>query len=505
MPQSMTDASRPLVPAAPAAAGQRSTTRTELIVSVVTFLLALGVYTSSLAPDLTWAHKSADGAELITAAVTLGIPHPPGYPLYVLMGKLASALPFGAVAFRFNLFSAVCTAIAAALLAFLAAKLAAPSHTSESETDPSGAHQQRVAIWATALFCGTTFAFAPVVWRHAVVAEVYALNLLVVAVFLLIALSPTNKRLGMSAGLLIGLALTTHLTSVILAPVALIGMARMRRARFIAGFGLGLTPFLLLPLLAAGDSPVVWGAPHTLREWWWLVSAEIYQPNLFSLPPVRWSQRLLTWAAEPTLWIAMGLGVLALATWKTLEKSARRLACALLLSALAYFIVAFTYDTSDSIVLVAPAIVLITLAVATAQATKPLPRLRLLLPLALVVLNFESIDLSGHHETRMLAQFPMREAPSQAIVLTSGDHATFTMWYLQHVEGQRKDLVIVDSNLLAFDWYRHRLQRSYPAIAGLENDDVEMLREINSELRPWCELRIEAGNRWRFWCMEDSS
>jgi hypothetical protein len=83
----------------------------------LTTLCALLVYVLTLAPDLTWANFGTDGGELITAAVTLGVPHPPGYPTYVLLGKLISLIPMGTVAYRFNLFSAVCVSLARACVA----------------------------------------------------------------------------------------------------------------------------------------------------------------------------------------------------------------------------------------------------------------------------------------------------------------------------------------------------------------------------------------------------
>ncbi|MBE2198196.1 MAG: DUF2723 domain-containing protein, partial [Anaerolinea sp.] len=94
--------------------------RETTITATISGSIALGVYLLTLAPDLTWSHWSSDGGELITAAVTLGIPHPPGYPTYVLLGKLISLLPIRPIALTFNLFSALCTATAAALITHLA-------------------------------------------------------------------------------------------------------------------------------------------------------------------------------------------------------------------------------------------------------------------------------------------------------------------------------------------------------------------------------------------------
>jgi hypothetical protein len=67
-------------------------------------LAALGVYLLTLCPTVA----GGDSGELIAAAFEPGIAHPPGYPLYVLGGKLFTLLPWGTVAWRVNLFSAIC-------------------------------------------------------------------------------------------------------------------------------------------------------------------------------------------------------------------------------------------------------------------------------------------------------------------------------------------------------------------------------------------------------------
>jgi hypothetical protein len=65
------------------------------------------VYLLTLARTLTWAHDGADGGDLIVAVLTGGVPHPPGYPTYLLLGSLFARLQVGAPAFRLNLMSAV--------------------------------------------------------------------------------------------------------------------------------------------------------------------------------------------------------------------------------------------------------------------------------------------------------------------------------------------------------------------------------------------------------------
>jgi hypothetical protein len=73
------------------------------------------VYLLTLAPTLTWAHDGADGGDLVVAVLTGGVPHPPGYPTYLLLGSLFARLQVGGPAFRLNLMSAVSAAAAAAV------------------------------------------------------------------------------------------------------------------------------------------------------------------------------------------------------------------------------------------------------------------------------------------------------------------------------------------------------------------------------------------------------
>src|SRR2546428_11422613 len=66
-----------------------------------------------------------DSGELVTAVHLLGIPHPSGYPLYILLGKLWTVLiPTGSIAFRMSLFSASAAAAACSLLFLLCRRLA---------------------------------------------------------------------------------------------------------------------------------------------------------------------------------------------------------------------------------------------------------------------------------------------------------------------------------------------------------------------------------------------
>ena len=443
---------------------------TSLLLGSLTGCLALAVYLVTIAPDLTWSNYSSDGAELITASVTLGIAHPPGYPTYLLLGKLFSFLPFGTVALRFNLFSSLAMAVAAAFSAVTALELLNGNKT----------------VWPAALAAGLSFAFSPLVWGQATVAEVYALNLAVLSIFLW---SLLTRRSSLLTGFLLGLAITTHLTSLLMLPIGIALTPRGHRRRLALGIIFGLLPLLALPLLGRLNSPVIWGDPSTLLGWWWLVSAQLYraniglpdffQTNLFHLSP--WSATILrqfAWIG----WLFVIMGIHA-------NKLGKRHTRWLLVSVAMYAVFSIAYSTNDSILDFLPALLLLTSLLA-AGLTR-ISYWSLLIPLLLLILNFQFQDLRHEQQVRPSIEAALRELPENAILLTPGDHSIFSLWYFQHVDGLRSDLVLVDANMLTFDWYRERLSLRYPELEGLSTDDVALFQKLNARVRPFCEFTVQ--------------
>ena len=94
------------------------TRRLRLGSAALVFAVSLGLYAATLAPTVTLV----DSGELIVAAHTLGVAHPPGFPLYTLLAHLASVVPIGNVAVRVNFASAFFAACAVAVLSLLAAE-----------------------------------------------------------------------------------------------------------------------------------------------------------------------------------------------------------------------------------------------------------------------------------------------------------------------------------------------------------------------------------------------
>src|SRR5262249_1583575 len=97
-------AARAAAPApAPARVGDRASFLGAGVVTAIAFVL----YGVTVQPSV----PPGDSGELISAASVLGVAHPPGYPLYMLIGHLVTLLPGGSAALRMNLLSGVFDAV----------------------------------------------------------------------------------------------------------------------------------------------------------------------------------------------------------------------------------------------------------------------------------------------------------------------------------------------------------------------------------------------------------
>jgi hypothetical protein len=252
---------------------------------------------------------------------------------------------------------------------------------------------------------------------------------------------------------------------------------------------LGLTPFLLLPWLAGGSSPVLWGDPRSLGGWLWLVTARLYQPNLFALPLGQWLARLVEWLRPGVLiplliwFLAAFIG--AVQAWR----KNKLLPAALLLTAMLYAVYAFTYRTFDAAVLLLPAFALAALAAGPWLTRFKSPAIWLL-PLAMLLLASASSLFDDEFDARVAATEGLAPIPYDAIVLTPGDASIAALWYFQHVEGIRQDVVLVDENMFQFDWYRARLGRDHPELSVPYADDLDVFIATNLDDHAVCRLTL---------------
>jgi transmembrane protein TMEM260 (protein O-mannosyltransferase) len=220
--------------------------------------LVFALYLVTLAPSAAlW-----DAGEYVAAACGLGIPHPPGNPLFVLIGRVTCLLPIAPnQAMRLNVLTAAATAISAGLW-FLVAERVTTRWLAER-------WQQLVAGALAALIGATAFT----VWNQSVVSEkVYTLALLGIAVVSWLTVrwlddpdAPGADRKLVLAAYLLGLGYANHMIGMIAAPALVLAVvvkrpAMLRRWRLtLAGAAamlLGMTPFATQPIRAAHFPPI---------------------------------------------------------------------------------------------------------------------------------------------------------------------------------------------------------------------------------------------------------
>lgn len=216
------------------------------IVAGLVFFVTTVIYLSTLAPTVAFW----DCGEFITTAYTLGIPHPPGAPFYTLLGRIFSMLPFGEIAFRVNLLSAV-AGIATVVLIYLCTVRLLSTWLDRENT------VQQVAILAGGVVASLSTAFSFSFWNNAIEAEVYGLSMCITMLAVWVALrwddahkDHNSDRLLLFIAYLFGLGAGVHLQCLLTIPGILILLFtdlmedRPLKHQVLVVVGLILYPFL---------------------------------------------------------------------------------------------------------------------------------------------------------------------------------------------------------------------------------------------------------------------
>lgn len=261
-----------------------SDSRIKHILGFAAWVICLIVYLITLSPTVTFM----DSGELAAVTYTFGIPHPTGYPLYLILGYIITHLPFGASPiWRLNFLSAFTSAAAVvifyyAVIYFL--KNFSVEKSASKERKKTSNVFTPVVLYTVALTSALCFGFTRTFWSNAVTDEVYGLHALFICVILYYSMRIYNNFKSSSLHLwslffvFLGLSFTNHLTMIFLLPSILYLIFLQYRAypssfkKIIYRSFLVLIPLLLyyVLIMAASKEPYFnWSNPVTL-------------PNLFN-------------------------------------------------------------------------------------------------------------------------------------------------------------------------------------------------------------------------------
>ncbi len=232
-------------------------------------LLAFVMYLQTLLPGVGWG----DIARFQYVARVWGVPHRFGYPLYIALSRLFGYLPVGTLAYRVNLMSALFAALAVEMVYFIIMRLV----------------DDRVGAASAAL----SFAFSVELWRQAVVAEVYSLNLCLIGavVFVLLAWHQSRKIWLLYLGVgIYALSFGNHLTVVTLLPAVIVlilitdhrVLLDLKKVGILAGLVLAGALQYLYVIIRATQQPLLNElGPFSWRGWLHWMARSRFQGQFF--------------------------------------------------------------------------------------------------------------------------------------------------------------------------------------------------------------------------------
>ena len=195
--------------------------RTNRLIALSVLVLSFLVYYDTMAPSVSYW----DCGEFIAVSYTLGVPHPPGSPLFLLLGRIASLLPFSEdIAFRINLLSPLSSAFAVFFLYLIIVQVV--NHW----RGKINTNREALIAFGAGIVGSLTFAFTDSHWFNAVEAEVYAFSTFFTAIVVWLILKWSEKadeegheRYVLIIAYMIGLATGLHLLNLLTLPfVALV-------------------------------------------------------------------------------------------------------------------------------------------------------------------------------------------------------------------------------------------------------------------------------------------
>lgn len=408
-----------------------------------------------------------DDGMFIMSSVFLGIEHPPGYPLYVLLGHLAQLMPLGTPAWRVHALSGLFAA-AACVIVWLIARRLIPG---------------RAPAYAAALGLGASDAF----WSQAIIADVYSLNALLFFALLYLALSlhrQPAKRKGLDArlalmALLTGLALANHWPLLLLSlpGVALLVLPSWRQLliglpRLMLLLAVGLTPYAWMAARSLMSPEMSWSGPIlSLSELLHYVSRADYG-GIDDSVTAGWLDRLgflrLLVSGAFLQLTPLGLLLATVGFWQQLRRWPGAVVAALLLAFTGptlLLIALLNFDDEWLLraafrpyPLIAWGILALWMALGVhwlAQhlklATANRVAVALVIPLASLALHWQANDRHDDRFAHAYAEATLRSLPPNATLFANGDVPIHTIGYLNRVLGVRPDVQLLGAHGLPFE------------------------------------------------------
>lgn len=460
----------PKMPSGPEQPPDLPTTALDRICIGFIFLFSMFIYLSTVYPSL----PGGDSGELMVTAKEFGVAHPPGYPLFTILAKLAIvALPYGSTAFRVNILSCVLGSITNALLG--ACLLRATKNVT-------------VAL----IICAMT-GFSRFFWIWSITGEVFSLNNALCMAIMLVMYDfcieeDTEKKLKLTyiLAVLSGFALTNqHTASLIVIALVCFVLSDLLDHELITTQNVinltiaGLSPMILylqLPIASyLRTARVSWGDHRTTEGFLF----HFFRKDYGTLKLVKNEADVDIWRNYSILTVdlmrELTIPVLLLALFATTamiwREHDRKFVCFLKTTFVLYtgFFCSFANITDIEGIYkgvlerfwLQPSLSLVLMAGIGLQELIRLAKIRktIMMPVAFLILaarihsNYGLCDQSENYHVEEFGRHVLSQLPNNTILLTSGDLSTNTFRYLTIAENVRPDVDVLDLSFIGSRWF----------------------------------------------------
>ncbi|XP_069063533.1 protein O-mannosyl-transferase TMEM260 isoform X1 [Pleurodeles waltl] len=459
-----------------------------LLLSLLVFTFVSATYVKTLHPSV----PGGDSGELITASYELGVAHPPGYPLFTMLSRLAISLfPFGSIAYRVNFLCGLFGAIAASLLFYTTFRLSGSC--------------------AAGILAAGMFSFSRLTWQWSIAAEVFSLNNLFVGLLMALAVqfdeassAQERSKISKVGAFFCGLSLCNQHTIVLY--VLCIGLwvvlRLFQQKELTLGsilllalcFSCGLIPYIYLPISSYinqarwtwGDQTTIQGfLTHLLRSEYGtfnlaksVTGSTMSQTVIFQMTHMRTelslvSQFLALLALLPIsgrrsksslIWLFTGMLVIysLFFAWRANLDITKPL----LLGVVERF-----WMQSNAVVSVLAGVGLAFLASLSEKLLKNnyvVHYAEYLFALIIVIYHlngsYRICDNSANYVVDNFARNLLSSMPLNSIILLRGDLPGNSLRYLHFCEGMRSDVSLVDQEMMTYEWYLPKMAKHLPDI-----------------------------------------
>lgn len=463
---------------------------------LISSIIVLIVYLITLAPGVV----QIDSGELAAVASTLGIAHPTGYPLFTIVGYTFTKIFFFISKIQtLNLLSTIYTLIGfifiykinCLLLKNLYQEKPVEKKKKKKVLEMISPDDEKIKI--TALIGAFSIAFSKTFWLQSTSVEVYSLHIALISVTLFLFLKAyySSKNQGINSSLVkspdwilfsffLGLSFTNHMTSILILPA--LGYFYFQKFKFtkesfkrifvmLIPFFIALSFYAYLPITASNNPEINWGNPISWENFKRHVMGWQYQSWIFSSTESASKQFKYFLSIYPEEFAYIGLILILLGVYY-LFKSNKKILLFILILLITCVLYSINYDINDidSYFLLAfiSSGFLLTFGIQFLdhKVFKNKSNIVLLLiPITFLILNLEKVNQKDNTQFEEYTYAVLNSVDNNSIVISYlWDFFISPSYYIQFVENYRKDVSIIDKELVRRSWYFNQLKRNYPEI-----------------------------------------